>query len=555
MLSELFIENLAVIEKTDVQFGEGLNVFTGETGAGKSILIDAINAVLGQRTSREIVRHGTGKASVTARFSAVSGKALQKLCECGYEAEEGELVVTREIFADSKSTARLNGKPVNIGILREIGAELVNIHGQHDNQILLAPDRHIEILDEYGDFSPLLEEYRSCYKDVLRIKRELKKVSMDEQEKAHRIDLLSYQIKELSEAELHPGEDAELEATRSEIRNAAAIVDGYRAAYVALNGEDGEGGAVDLTHIAVGKLEEVSDFYESAGELYSALDGVSAELDELSGRLLDALEAFDFNPARLERVETRLDEVKTLKRKYGGTIEEALAYLEKAQAELAELNLSDQKIRELNEQGTAAYTRLLELADQVTAARQAAGERFVKCVTEELTFLDMPSVRLEVRLEQVIPNSKGRDAVEFLISTNVGEPPKPIAKIASGGELSRIMLAIKNTLADRDEVPTLIFDEIDVGISGHAAQKVGLKLKQAATHRQIFTVTHLAQIAALGDSHYLIKKEDDGERTFTNVTCLNQQGRVREVARIMSTDNITELMLQNAADMIEKGRR
>lgn len=555
MLCELFIENLAVIEKTSVQFDTGLNVFTGETGAGKSIVIDAINAVLGQRTSKEIVRHGTEKASIVARFTGLPPRALEKLAELGYAPEEGELIITREIFADAKSTARINGRPVTVGTLRELGTELINIHGQHDNQVLLAPEKHIDILDKYGDFLSLLEEYYTCYRNVVRLKREMKRISMNEQEKAQRIDLLSYQVKEITSAELQPGEEESLEARRTEIRNAEKIVSAFRAAYSALYGDEGEGGAVDLAKLATQNLERAADFYEGAGELYSRLDSASVELDSILEGIGSLIESFAFDPNTLDQVESRMDEIKTLKRKYGESIEEIMAYCCTAEEELKTLELSGRQLAELDAEATREYKRLLSLADQVSEARQAAADRFIASVTEELRFLDMPSVRLEVKREQTKPGPKGRDSIEFLISTNVGEPPKPIAKIASGGELSRIMLAIKNTLADKDEIPTLIFDEVDTGVSGRAAQKIGLKLRQAARHRQILTVTHLAQIAALADEHYLIQKETDGERTFTNVTKLSEEGHIHEVARIMSTDRISELMLKNAADMIAEGRK
>lgn len=555
MLSELYIENLAVIEKTSISFEQGMNVITGETGAGKSVMIDAINAVLGQRTSREIVRHGAPRASVLARFVGLPAQVEKKLNDFGYPPENGELFLSREIFADQKSAARINGKPVNLSLLREIGAELINIHGQHDNQILLAPEKHIDILDRYGNFEPLLEEYYSCYKNVVHIKRELKHASMSEQEKARKIDLLTYQVREISEAAIEPGEDEILESRRLEIRNAEKIADGFRAALAALYGnENGEGGATELVQIATRNVDRISDFYEGAGDFYSRLDSVGSELEEIMAALTSAMENLNFNEAALSEVEDRLDEIKNLKRKYGGSIEEINRFGETAAKELAALELSDQRIQELNQEATSEYNRLLHLAERVSSARKTAAERFVSEVTGELSFLDMPSVRLEVKLEQVKPGSKGRDAVEFLISTNVGEPPKPIAKIASGGELSRIMLAIKNTLADKDEIPTLIFDEVDTGISGRAAQKVGMKLKQAARYRQILTVTHLAQIAALSDCHFLIQKENDGKHTFTRVEKLDAQGRIREVARIMGTDRITELTLKNAAEMIEQGK-
>ncbi len=554
MLWELLIENLAVIEKADIRLESGLNVFTGETGAGKSIVIDAINAVLGQRTSRDIVRHGAEKASVTAHFTGVDGRAAEKLREFGYEAENGELVISREIFADAKSAARINGRPVTVGILKEVGGELINIHGQHDNQVLLAPERHIDILDRYGDFEPLLSEYGECYREVVRIKRELKHASSNEQDKAQRIDLLTYQIGEITDAGLVSGEEEQLELRRAEARNAAKIVQCLQSAYAVLYGEEGEGGAVDLTKIAAQQLSAAADYYEPAGEVYSRLDGAAAELDAAAESISALVDSFRFSQSDLDHMEARLDEIHKLKRKYGGTIDEILLYLDNARQELASLELSDQRIRELNEQAQKEYQRLLELADRVSRCRRQAAERFTASVTEELRFLDMPFVRLEVHQEQGKPGPRGRDTIEFLISANVGEPPKPIAKIASGGELSRIMLAIKNTLADKDEIPTLIFDEVDTGVSGRAAQKIGRKLKQAAAHRQILAVTHLAQIAALGDWQYLIKKENDGKRTFTSVTRLSDEERAHEVARIMSTDSITDLMLENAREMIRQGR-
>ncbi len=555
MLCELYIENLAVIEKAGISLREGLNVFTGETGAGKSIVIDAINAILGHRVSREVVRHGAAKARITASFRELPPRAVAKLAEYGYEPEEGEITIMREIFADAKSSARISGRPVTVGILREIGTELINIHGQHDNQVLLAPERHMEILDRYGDLSVPLEEYTDCYRNVVRIKREMKKAAQNEQGKAERIDLLTYQVNEIRTAELRPGEDEALEAKRTEYRSASRILGFLRQAQAALDGDSGEGGSLDLTRQAIQSLERAADVCENAGELYSKLDGVGAELESLSEGIAELMESLHFSPTELERLENRLDELNQLKRKYGGNIEAVLKYGEAAQEELSSLELSGQRIQELNQAGQREYQRLLRLAEEITALRRQAAERLTASVTKELAFLDMPNVRLEVSMQQGKPNPRGRDAVEFLISTNRGEPPKPVAKIASGGELSRIMLAIKNTLADRDEIPTLIFDEVDTGVSGRAAQKIGLKLQQAAEHRQILVVTHLAQIAALADAHYLIQKESNEERTFTEVLPLDLEGRTAEVARIMGTDQITSLTLKNAAEMIQNGRR
>lgn len=550
MLCELFIENLAIIEKASIRFDKGFNVFTGETGAGKSIVIDAINAVLGQRTSKEIVRHGTQKASVTAMFRDLSDQALKKLSEYGYEADDDGLLITREISADSKSSARIMGRPVTVAILKDIGSELINIHGQHDNQVLLAVDKHIDILDKYGDFSDLLGEYHDCYRRVVSIKREMKKISVNEQEKAQKIDLLTYQIDEISSAELSAGEDEKLEEKQKKIRHQEKIVKALDEAHSLLSGGDDSGGAVELCKISARAIEEIAEYHEPLAELYGRLDGLSSELEEITFEISNAFEEFDFNPSTLNAVDDRLAEINQLKRKYGNTIEEILLFCSNAQHELEGLALSDKRLAELNQEGAKEYKKLLELAEKVTNMRAKAAKRFIASVKDELVFLDMPNVSLEVHRDKVKPNAKGQDNIEFLISTNKGEPPKPIAKIASGGELSRIMLAIKNTLADKDEIQTLIFDEIDTGVSGRAAQKIGLKLLQASKNRQIISVTHLAQIAALADHHFLIQKKSDDRNTYTSVEELSYDGRVSEVARIMSTDKITDLMLKNAEEMI-----
>lgn len=552
MLCELYIENLAVIEKTNIKFDTGLNVFTGETGAGKSIVIDAINAVLGQRTLKEIVRHNAKKAVISATFKDVSKSALTKLQEYGYDSdylENNELLITREISADAKSNARIMGRPVTIGILKEIGTELINIHGQHDNQVLLSPEKHIDILDKYGDFAELLETYYNCYKNVVLIKRSIKKIAINEQEKAEKIDLLTYQIDEIMNAQLKPNEDEKLAAKQSQIKNQVKILNGLNEAYDALTGQN-DIGAVEICTAATQSLEDISSYYEPSGDLSGRLEGLSVELEELALEISRHIDTFEIHDGSLEVIEDRLDEIHKLKRKYGDTTEKIQQFMEDAQTELDNLELSDKRLVELNQEGTKEYERLLVLAGQITENRMHASERFVQSITNELVFLDMPNVSLQVKRERVKPNLKGQDSIEFLISTNKGEPPKPIAKIASGGELSRIMLAIKNTLADKDEIQTLIFDEIDTGVSGRAAQKIGLKLSKAATNRQIIAVTHSAQIAALGNHHYLIKKENDEKNTYTHVTKLDLEGRVQEVARIMSTDKITDLMLKNAREMI-----
>lgn len=551
MLSELYIQNLAVIEKTNISFFKGLHVFTGETGAGKSIVIDAINAVLGQRTSKEIVRHGEQKAVITASFKEINDRVRAKLSEYGYEPDGDEVIVTREIYADAKSSARLMGRPVTVSILREIGAELVTIHGQHDNQILLSPEKHIDILDKYGDFSELWQDYLACYRNVVRIKREMKQTAMNEQEKAVKIDLLTYQISEIDEAALKDGEDEELETRCIELRSAAKIVEQLSFAYQAIFGQDSEGGGLEQVQLAASALVRASDYYEGAEGMAAELSDLADSLSGFSERISDLVESFSAGASQLDNLEERRALIGQLKRKYGDAISEIIAFRDNAVKELSELRLSEKRLLELNEEGQREYARLLELAASLSEARKKAADKFVESVSGELEFLDMPFVKLEVSMQQVKPGIKGQETVEFLISTNKGEPPKPIAKIASGGELSRIMLAIKNTLADKDEVHTLIFDEVDTGVSGRAAQKIGLKLREAAKNRQILSVTHLAQIAALADHQYLIKKQVEGERTYTAVHELNMDERIEEVARIMSTDAISDLMRQNARAMIE----
>ena len=554
MLAELFIENLAVIEKTSIRLNTGLNVFTGETGAGKSIVIDAVGAVLGRRVSREMVRHGADKAFISARFTALPDAVLQKITQAGMEPEDGALIVSREIFADGKSAARMMGRPVTAAFLREVGDLLINIHGQHENQVLLAPERHLPILDSYGDHADLLVRYEACYRKVLSLKREIRRLTVDGQEKARRIAELGEQAQEIEDAALLPDEEAQLTMRRAEYRNAAKIAEALQRAYQLLEGEESEGGALSLTQSAAQYCGYAAEYSPRAGELFDRLDAASAELDSVKDVLDSLLEEMQFDPAQLEQIENRIDLIRRLKHKYGGTEEIVIKSGEQARAALAQIELSDERLSELNAEAAKIYPQLLRLAEELTAARKKAADCFSESVGEELRFLDMPNVKLSVSMEEGKPGPHGRDSVEFLISTNVGEPPKPIARIASGGELSRMMLAVKNTLAERDEIPTMIFDEIDTGVSGRAAQKIGLKLKQAARHRQVLAVTHSAQVAALADTQYLIRKENDGKRTFTNVFPLDEKARIDEVARIMSTDRITDLMRETARQMIEAGK-
>lgn len=551
MLSELYIENLAIIEKTSITFTTGFNVFTGETGAGKSIVIDAINAIIGQRTSKDFVRHGQKKAIVIATFTNLNKSALAKLNKLGFEVEDEDLIITREISNDGKSKANIMGRPANISVLKELGTELINIHGQHDNQILMSTDKHIDILDSYGEFSGLLEKYQKSYKKIVAIKRDMKALIIDEDEKSKQIDLYNYQIEEINNANLEIGEEEELTERRDELKNHVKIVDQLNQAYQLVYGRDGEGGAIDMFQLVEQTLDKIND-YSNIEELYSKASSINEEIYDFSNSLRNKLDSIEFNPSELTEIEERLSQISDVKYKYGNSVEDVFEYLEEITNKLETINVSEAKLIELNKQGEEEYIKMVEYSNKLTENRKKSATKFSKNISKELVFLDMPNVQIEVTIGTVKANSKGVDLIEFMISTNKGEPPKPIAKIASGGELSRIMLAIKNTLAGKDEVQTLIFDEIDTGVSGSAARKIGLKLKQVAKDRQVLCVTHLAQIAGLADTHFLIKKETKGEKTTTLVNSLDLEGRVHEVARIMSTDKITELMLESAREIIEQ---
>lgn len=554
MLSGLFIQNLAVIEKVYIELNPGMNVFTGETGAGKSIVIDAINAILGGRCSKELVRTGEKKATIIASFRDVSQSVHHILEDYGLENNEDELVIQREIASDGKTSARVCGRPATVSMLKELGVHLIHIHGQHDNQLLLSPESHLSLLDNFGDLQNLRQEYQNNFTRLNKVQLELEALSKSQAKKAQKVDMLNFQINEIEQADLEPGEDLELENESRAIKNSSRILENLNFAYQALAGEDEIEGASSQLSVAAGSLEEASEYFGDLSELANRTRSLSYEAEEIQHELSSRLDEYDFNPNRLDAIEARLDEIFKLKRKYGSTVEEILAHLDQCRAQLTEVELYDVRQNEWMLEQQKLQKLCTRLANQLTQGRQAAARLFVKTVSEELKFLNMGNVTLQVQFEPISMSSNGQDKVQFLISTNVGEPPKPIAKIASGGELSRIMLAIQNALAEKDQVPTLIFDEVDTGVSGSAAQKIGLKLKQAAKYRQILSVTHLAQIAALADSHYRIQKSVRHDRTFTEVKLLDEMGRQREVARIMSTGEITDLMLQNAAQMIRRGR-
>ena len=540
MLQSLYIENIAVIERADIAFDAGLNVLTGETGAGKSIVIDAINAVLGERISRDIVRTGSDEARVTALFSDLSPAAAEALREWGIEPDEdGCLLIQRTISAEGKGTCRIGGRPVTVSILRDVGRRLVNIHGQHENQALLSPERHVAYLDRLGGHASLLEAYRAVYERLCSLRRELDKADMDETMKARRIDLLRYQIDEIEAAELTAGEEEELEASRRLYRHAEAVAEGMMAAKEALSGDEDTMGALSRLEGAASALSGAGRYMEEAAVLSKRVENALYELEDCADELRDLLSRLEFDPAELDRVEARLDLIRRLFSKYGPGIPDVLAYAEQARQELDDIENADERQARLRQALAAAERDAAEAAARLTDARTKTAERFSKSVMEQLAFLDMPHVTMEVSITPASLSSGGADQVEFLMSANPGEPPRSIAKIASGGELSRVMLAIKSVLADADDIDTLVFDEIDAGISGRAAWKVGVKLRETARgsdgsrSRQVLCVTHLAQIAAQADHHLLIAKSVRDGRTYTDVRPLDEDGRMEELARII----------------------
>lgn len=554
MLSCLQIENVAVIQKAEVHFQPGLNVLTGETGAGKSILIDSINAILGNRTSKDLVRTGASKAVIRASFAQIPDVVLDKLEAAGYE-RSAELLLSREITAEGKSSCRINGMPTTAAVLRELCGGLININGQHDSVGLLNPAHHLSILDDYAQNAKLYQEYYVLYRSLVKVKKELDAMITDEAEKQRRIDLLSYQVQEIEEAGLTAGEEQTLEARRKVLANASTIRDRVAKAHALLSGDDDTPGAVDL-------LGEASNAMDTAAQLDESLSGVSGTLMDLyysakdaAAELIDRLDAYDTNDAELDEIEQRLDLLYRLKRKYGDTVEDIIAFGQKAREELEQIQFSEQRHDQLQAEKLRLYGLAREKAEALTQTRLKAFDELNARVTDTLQFLNMPGVRMTLHHARGPLASHGQDSVEFYISTNAGEAPKPLARIASGGELSRITLAIKNALADRDAVPTVIYDEIDSGVSGKAAGRIGEVLRQSAQGHQILCITHTAQIAALADCHLLIQKNVTNDRTYTEIHPLDTEGRVEALARLISGDHVTELSRANAREMLGTGRQ
>ena len=551
MLSSLQIENVAVIQKAEVHFEPGLNVLTGETGAGKSILIDSINAILGNRTSKDLVRTGAAKAVIRAAFEQVPPAVLDKLEQSGYERSEA-LLLSREITAEGKSSCRINGMPATAAVLRELCGGLININGQHDSVGLLNPAHHLGILDDYAQNRTVFQEYYTLYRELVRVKRELDALITDEAEKQRKIDLLQYQVQEIEDAGLTAGEEQTLENRRKVLSNASAIRDRLAQSYALLSGSDDAAGAVDL-------LGEASNAVDAAAQLDPALTAAAGQLLDLyynakdvAADLIGRLDAYDTNDAELDEVEQRLDLLYRLKRKYGSTVEDVIAFGQKAREELDNIQHSQQRYDTLQAEKLRLYAKAREKAEVLTQTRLKAFEELNTRISGTLDFLNMPGVRMTLRHTRGPLASHGQDSVEFYISTNPGEAPKPLAKIASGGELSRITLAIKNAMADKDAVPTVIYDEIDSGVSGKAAGRIGEVLRQSAQGHQILCITHTAQIAALADCHLLIQKNVSNERTYTEIHPLDESGRVEALARLISGDHITELSRANAREMLQE---
>ena len=551
MLSSLQIENVAVIQKAEVHFEPGLNVLTGETGAGKSILIDSINAILGNRTSKDLVRTGASKAVIRAAFEQVPSAVLDKLEQSGYERSEA-LLLSREITAEGKSSCRINGMPATAAVLRDLCGGLININGQHDSVGLLNPAHHLGILDDYAQNRTVFQEYYTLYRKLVQVKRELDALITDEAEKQRKIDLLQYQVQEIEDAGLTAGEEQTLENRRKVLSNASAIRDRLAQSYALLSGSDDAAGAVDL-------LGEASNAVDAAAQLDPALTAAAGQLLDLyynakdvAADLIGRLDTYDTNDAELDEVEQRLDLLYRLKRKYGSTVEDVIAFGQKAREELDNIQHSQQRYDALQAEKLRLYTKAREKAEVLTQTRLKAFEELNTRISGTLDFLNMPGVRMTLRHTRGPLASHGQDSVEFYISTNPGEAPKPLAKIASGGELSRITLAIKNAMADKDAVPTVIYDEIDSGVSGKAAGRIGEVLRQSAQGHQILCITHTAQIAALADCHLLIQKNVSNERTYTEIHPLDENGRVEALARLISGDHVTELSRANAREMLQE---
>lgn len=547
MLSILHIENIAVIESADISFDRGFNVLTGETGAGKSIVIDAISAILGERAYRDMIRTGTNKASVRAVFTQVP--RLSWFGENGVEYDE-ETVIQREIFLDGKNVCRVNGSLVSVSILRKLGIQLINIHGQHDSASLFDEDNHLTFLDAFADNEALRADYGEKYEAVARLRREIDRMTMDEGEKLRRMETLKYQIGEIEKADLEPGEDDRLEQRRKVLQNAEKLSDGLNTAAECLYGGDDSDGASGLLAQAEYALARLGRFTDSFQTLHERIADLMYQVQDAAEEVRDARDDLSYSADELETIESRLDTIHKLRRKYGVTCEDILAYLDKAKKELDDIEFADDHLERLKKNLKKAEKAAWDAAFSLRENRQTTAKAMSARILTELAQLDMPRVQFECAFTETELSPRGADAVAFYMSANAGEALKPMSKVASGGELARIMLAMKNVLAEKDQVNTLIFDEVDTGVSGRAAQKVAEKLRSVANHKQVLCVTHLPQLAALAQTHLLIAKQERDGRTYTSVTPLDLEGRKRELARIIGGTNITDTTLKSAEEML-----
>lgn len=553
MLELLHIENIAIIEAADIEFAPGFNALTGETGAGKSIVIDSLSAVLGQRTSRELIRTGAEKAFVSAAFSGTAPELTEEL---GIQPEaDGTLLLQREIQTDGKNVCRVNGRPVTVGQLRALGARLLNIHGQHDGQQLLDEEQHIVYLDSFGRVETLAITYAEKYKDFTDIRRQIGALQMDEAEKARRVDTLQYQIEELRRAKLTPGEEEELTARRGMLRNAEKFLDAVAGADYALNGDDSGGGALSALRQAQDALGGVRHLDDAFGQLYERLGEAYSEVYDIAATVEDKRGELDVSPGELDRVESRMDLLYRLKKKYGATVEDMLDYQARCEAELAQIEDAGDTLARLEQALSKAEKEARQAAQALSDARKAAAEQLTSQILAELQQLDMGKIRFAVDFAEKPLDSDGMDTVRFLMSANVGEELRPIHKIASGGELARIMLAMKNVLSEQDHVGTMVFDEVDTGVSGRAAQKVAEKMARISRRKQVLCVTHLPQLAAMADTHFSVEKGERGGRTYTEVRRLDREQRRRELARLTGGSHVSQTMLDGAEELLVQAEK
>lgn len=549
MLSNLQIENIAVIKSASIDFENGFNVMTGETGAGKSIVIDSLNAILGERTSRELIRSGADSASVCAEFQNVGDNVKNELEKLGIEKDD-TLIVSRKLTPDGKNVCRINGMPATVSMLKALGVQLVNIHGQLDNQSLLSPETHCSFIDKLAGSGRELNEFKELYSLYIKKENELKSLNTDVNEKNRRLDILNYQIEEIQKADIRPGEKDELTEKLGFLRNAEKVLDLLHTAYAALNGDGEMPGAADVAADAASKLLSAADYSSDFTETANGVNDAAMNLSAYTEELRDKIYSLDYDPNETERVEERLDVIYRLSQKYGDSEEDILAYLENAEKERDALSFSDERAEQLRAETERAYNEALAAAKKLSEIRIEAGKKFSADVERELAFLDMPSVKFIVNDSVGELYENGIDNIEFLLSANAGEEPKPLSKIASGGELSRIMLAIKCVLSELDDIDTLIFDEIDSGVSGRAALKIAAKMKELSKTHQVICVTHLAQIAAFADEHKLISKEEKDGRTYTCIASLDYNGRKYELARIMGGLTVTQSILNSAEELL-----